>query len=249
MSKNVFLSAQRICEKFRKKYDSVLVGFSGGKESIVTLDLCVRHFPVVVPYHFLAMPWTDLECKAAGMKALDRHNLRDSLLVFPSSALIKYFRFAYYRHWDGNLFRSFKDAGDKNRLNFVRGETGIDLIATGLRKKDSQSRRRMFARMYAKSQRGVIPNEMMPLRDWTKYDVYAYLKANKYEIPATSGTATFDVDLSNDCILYLHDAWPTDYAKMKSVFPFVEAVIKRREFYGVGKFYTKLGPVAGDANK
>ena len=39
-----------------KVTDSVLVGFSTGKESLVTLDLCCRYFKRVQPYFLYSVP-------------------------------------------------------------------------------------------------------------------------------------------------------------------------------------------------
>ena len=41
--------------------DAVLVGFSCGKDSIVTLDLCFRHFKRVQPFFMAYVPGMDFQ--------------------------------------------------------------------------------------------------------------------------------------------------------------------------------------------
>lgn len=216
-----------------------MVGFSGGKESICTLDIVCKVFGVVVPYHFYFMP-TEFEINKDALKVLERYDLQDKLIRLPSRTALGSLKMSMFRPWSPEMYVAVKVPTDKEYQDFLRGETGIDLIATGHRRMDSLSRRRMFARMYDK---GKIKNHIMPLASWSKWDVFAYLKRNKLPIPNSNGQATFDIALSCPVILYLHDAFPEDYNKIKAKFPFVEAFVRRREFYGVGDKYTKLGAV------
>ena len=54
-------------------------------------------------------------------------------------------------------------------------------------------------------------------------------------VPAnTRGTAS-GTDLSIQSLLWLHDHWPADFARVCAYFPFAEAVVWRRTFYGIGE--------------
>ena len=63
-------------------------------------------------------------------------------------------------------------------------------------------------------------------------DVFAYLKNQKIPLPPSSGRAATGVDLSTPSILWLHDTYPADYEKLRAHFPYVQAVVERRRFYG-----------------
>lgn len=122
----------------------------------------------------------------------------------------------------------------------VRAETGIELIAVGAKRADSVWRKRALKRNMGKM--GAVIN---PIEGWQKMHVLAYLKSRGLPIglgeagtgSATNGTSGVR-DLTVDGILYLHDTNPEDFKKVVAVFPYCEAVVWRRTFYGIGKTYT-----------
>ena len=57
---NVFTDTSRLLARYAEQHESILVSFSGGKDSLVCLDLCTRAFKRVVCYFMYFVK--DLEC-------------------------------------------------------------------------------------------------------------------------------------------------------------------------------------------
>jgi hypothetical protein len=108
----------------------------------------------------------------------------------------------------------------------ARKRSGIQLIATGAKDSDSAHRRRLLR--WNKDDALTFP-----VQTWHKHDVLAYLKAHNIPMPVGSGRQTSGIDLSTPEVLWLHDEYPDDYQKLVKYFPFVEAIVYRRQWYGV----------------
>ena len=107
-------------------------------------------------------------------------------------------------------------------------ETGIPLVVTGAKKADSLWRRRNLSKTRKRT------SIVHPIKDWTKFDVLAYLEANKIPLPESSGHSATGIDLSTPSLLWLHDRHPEDFARLRQWFPHIDAVPARRDFYAPG---------------
>jgi hypothetical protein len=106
-------------------------------------------------------------------------------------------------------------------------DAGVPFVFTGAKSADSGWRKRFMSTHY-------VDSVKTPIKNWMKYDVLSYLKARKIPIPGvSSGHNANGVDLSVQSILMLHDNYPEDYKKLIKYFPYAEAVVWRRKFYGL----------------
>jgi len=231
-----FSRAVRVCEEAARQSPAVLVGFSGGKESWAVLDLCCRTFQRVVPFHMYFVP--GLRCVQEQMdRAKERYGV--TVLYYPSVNLVTHVKNGDYC----NTHYSYDDVPDvklSDVYEWVRAETGVRLLALGMRKADSLSRRRIMARA---GKQGGTDDQLHPLADFTKWDVLAYLAVRKIPLPPSTGEATSGIGLTVPSILWLHDVYPDDFQKLLALFPFAEAVVRRREWYGIGDHYNLSGKV------
>jgi 3'-phosphoadenosine 5'-phosphosulfate sulfotransferase (PAPS reductase)/FAD synthetase len=218
---SILAETQRVLETARARADSILVAYSGGKDSKVVLDLCLRTFKRVEAFHMALVP--GLDCIEQELEET-RRKYGIKIRIYPHWLARKLiangvFTNTYYTHDDLPEWK----LADVYALAMV--EAGIDTIMTGAKKSDSSWRARFMSTFRPD---GVLN----PIAGWHKYDVLAYLRAHGIPEPPSSGHSATGIDLSSGSLLWLHDAFPADFEKLCRVFPFAEAVIWKRKFYG-----------------
>lgn len=201
-----------------KEHDSVLVAFSGGKDSLVVLDLCRRAFKRIVCFHLNLVPDLDII----------RERVDDYLaplgiecLHYPDPVAMSSLR-------DGLFCDELRAAADLSSLTSAdlyrqaSADTGIELVADG--KKEADYRQRAF------HLRGGRLFGWHPIQKWKKKDVLDYCKKHNITVPESHVEAG-GIDLTSKSLCWLHDKHPDDFKKLLKWFPYAEAVIKRRDWF------------------
>ena len=198
--------------------DEVIVLFSGGKDSVVTLDLCRRYFPrvrMVFMYYVKGLAFQEqiiryyenlygIECERV-----------------PHFELSNFLRYGTFRPHDMSV-PILKTA---DIYNHARELTGIHWIAGGERAADSLVRNAMIKASGSIDQKR---GRFYPLAEWTKADVTNYIKKYKLKVGAESRELGFSFrSLEYKCLRVIRADYPGDFAKIQEWFPLVEVEMKR----------------------
>jgi hypothetical protein len=213
-------------EELAGKYDSVIVAYSGGKDSLTVMDLCVKHFHHVVGFHMHFVP---------GLKYIQERI--DFARTRWKVEILDYIHWVAFSCLRRGVFCPvhYLTAGKMPEIKLadmhalVREDTGFELIAHGRKRSDSMWARRSLTKHFKKE------TIVFPLKHWNRWEVLAYLRLNNIPIPDGDGgnTGSSGIDLSVPPVLWLHDKHPEDFALLEKVFPYVKAIVKRRDWYGV----------------
>lgn len=203
--------------------DSVIVGFSTGKESIVTLDLCFRYFKHVQPYYLYTVPNISF---SENVLQWYENKYDCEIIRLPAESVSEYFRYGCYRTPD----LSFPVVCEKDIMNYVRMQSGIWWCATGERIEDSIYRRAMIKHSGTISEGN---GRMFPVATWSKKEILEYIKHHKLKIGKDSKLMGHSARLLqvHDLII-IRDKFPDDYEKILHIYPLAESAIKRFEAYG-----------------
>lgn len=219
---NVYLDTDKLLAEWRQKSDRVIVAYSGGKDSLVALDLAVRNFPTVVPVLFHFVPGLSLD-----QRACDFVRDRYGLTVHCHQAYSLYECLMAGQFCFKPKVKGYKKIKVTETLVYamLRQEYESPFVLTGCRRTDSWQRRQMI-------DAGTMPGDH-PIAWWTKYNVLAYLRRANIPLPPSHKGATTGIGITARSLLWLHDDYPEDFAKVESYFPFIRAVVKRRDWYNV----------------
>ena len=203
--------------------DSVIVGFSGGKDSIVTLDLCFKYFKNVVPFFMYLVP--DLGFQEKMLRRYeDKYNTEIIRIPhFECSDFLKYGSFTM-ADWNVDI------VGITDTYEYLRQKTGIYWIAAGERCADSIVRNAMIKKSGSIDyKRG----RFYPLAYWKKNEVLHYIKQKKLYLSPEQKTLGFSFRSLAGCELaVIKEHYPEDYEKILKVYPFAGAYVERYEIYG-----------------
>ena len=202
---------------------AVLVGFSGGKDSIVTLDLCTRFFDTVQPFFMYLCP--DLEFQEETLRWYeDRYGLE--IIRIPHFDTSKLLRYGSFREFD----MSVPEVGIKDTYEYLRKRTGIHWIAAGERIADSTIRRAMIKHSGSTD---ATRGRFYPIANWTKADVLKYIKMRKLKLPKDSRELGFSFrSLMGKELSVIKRVYPSDYERILKMYPFAGAAVERYERYG-----------------
>lgn len=126
----------------------------------------------------------------------------------------------------------FRTYALKDVYEAARSKIGIQMILDGQKRGDSMLRRRVI-----KAETQGRDDLWHPIAGWTNHDVRAYIARQGLKAPLSlqTGRPSSGIELTEESLLWLHDNWPDDWQKLVAIFPFADAVVWRRRFYGTRK--------------
>jgi phosphoadenosine phosphosulfate reductase len=200
--------------------DRVLVSFSGGKDSVITLDLCMRHFKHVecfFMYQVRGLSFQENICRYYEDKyGIPIHRI-------PHFELSQWLRYGLFRvpDFDSPIVST------KQTYDYMRENTDIWWIAAGERISDSIVRRAMIKNS------GTIDvkrGRFFPVAEWRKQDIKAYIRQNKLRVGIESEKLGFSFrSFMPKDLIAIRKYFPKDYALIRKWFPLVDVSIIQHE--------------------
>ena len=206
-----------------KVTDEVIVAFSGGKESVVVLDLCFRYFKKVHPFFMYICP--DLSFQERTIEWYEK-KYQTEIIRLPHMDVSEFFHWGSFRPAD----LTFPVVSINDIYQYVRLQTDTWWIAAGERIDDSIVRRAMMKKSGSIDvQRG----RFYPVSAWKKREIIDYIKFHNLYLGQDSKKLGFSFkSLWGKELAMLKHYFPQDYEKVLHLYPFAAAGVKRYEDYG-----------------
>lgn len=206
----------RVIERISDRTDTALLFYSGGKDSMVTLDLIAPYFKkiICVFMYFVKdlehvnryLNWARARYKNIEIEQVPHWNLscilRGGLFCVPNP---------------NQKLLKLMDIEKAMRLRY-----GVYYTFYGMKKADSMNRRLMLNGYENYEDKGKV----YPLADWSQKDILAYMRQKKLPMPIRySKNASGGVGFNKECYLWMRDNAPEDLRKCLKAFPMSEKLL------------------------
>lgn len=200
--------------------DSVIVSFSGGKDSCVTLDLCYRYFKNVKAFFMYQVP--NLSFQEASIRfAEEKYGIE--IMRIPHFELSYFMRYGVFCKGDAGV----RIVNPIEAYSFVRLQTDAWWIAAGERITDSIVRRAMIKKSGSVDEKR---GRFYPIAQFTKKDIDAYVAHHRLKVSPESKLLGHSFrSLSPEDLNAVKKHYPKDFERILEFFPLAEASAYRHE--------------------
>jgi phosphoadenosine phosphosulfate reductase len=206
--------------------DHCVVGFSGGKDSIVTLDLCTQHFKRVDAFFMYLVP--ELGFQERFLTYVEKRYGIAILRVPHNSMSVLMNTGAYRSHTDVATSVPTVKVSDVWRVVLRHFEA--KWLATGERRLES------LERMAYIPKSGINPGSkrLYPICQWTDKQVWSYIRLRDLAMPPDykEWGRSFSGLVNKRMLWGVKQRYPEDFEKIRAVYPYVDAAILHYEKYG-----------------
>lgn len=203
--------------------DTICVGVSG-KDSLVTLDLCCKHFERVKAFFMYLVP--DLAFQERYLDYLERR-YQIQIVRLPHWMLGTMFGETVFR-FDSDQSLNAPRLKITDIENTLRARLEVDWFAYGIKATDSLERRGMLSEGGSVNEK---TKRVYPVAWFNDKAIYLYLKMQRIPLPPDYRMFGRSFSALNATqLIPIRDQYPDDYRKILEVFPFAEAEVKRVEF-------------------
>lgn len=194
--------------------------YSGGKDSIVMLDLVAPHFEEVVCVFMYFVK--DLEHINKFIRFSQAKYPNVTFIQVPHWNLTHIYREGYFCDPKPQIKKKLL----KDTLADAKEKTGLQYSFFGMKKADSLNRRVALGTLEldAISEKSGM---VYPLSNWTNTDVKNYIAANRLPKPVeyTNKKRSQGLGLDLDVFLWLRKNYPQDLRKIIQAFPLSESIL------------------------
>lgn len=206
----------------RERSEACLVSYSGGKDSMVVMDLALRTFSRVEAIYMYVVPGLE-QVEVAMEECRQRWGVKVN--QYPHFVGARCMATGVY--CDPAVRRMRLPPWTLTEIyELAMIETKTEMVLTGSKMSDNPWRRRRMARK-TKLQDAMV----YPIASWLKLDVLNYLKRRNIKVPESDGRTATGVDLSVEFLLWCHKTWPNDFRRICEFFPYAEVVVWYEKFF------------------
>jgi len=208
----------------REQTPEVVLFYSGGKDSLVLLDLLAPHFKVHCFFMYFVKNLRHLNFFLEWVKRYPNATLHQ----LPHWMVSYYIKHNYFSiPTPGRSIKALKQADIEGKAREI---SGCDWIVFGHKKADSMNRRIMLStyKFDCINDKG---KKIYPLALWTKRQVKSYIQINNIIKPIEYGAKNSNgLDLNIDVFLYLREFFPDDLEKIFNIFPLSRQILYEYDY-------------------
>jgi 3'-phosphoadenosine 5'-phosphosulfate sulfotransferase (PAPS reductase)/FAD synthetase len=220
-----FNQTKAIIQSVRNQTNTAVLLFSaGGKDGIALVDMLSKNFDNVICYFMYLCP--NLRHNQVYVKWAEHKYSNVEVRQIPHYMRELMFKNGFFCDPQPEL----KVGTEKEIIESIKKETGIDHIFHGMKGVDGFMKRMLLKKMapYYVKDNGLV----YPLALWTNKEVLAYIKTQNLISAMTYGNLkalSQGTGLDYETLSYLKRNYPDDYKKILLEFPYAEQAIISHE--------------------